>query len=297
MDPLPPLNALRAFEAVSRHMSFTRAADELGMTQSAVSYQIKLLEDRVGKPLFLRKPRQIALSDAGGRLAPKIREAFATMREAVAGLSDDTSRTLVINTLETFAARWLVTRLGSFQLAHPEIAVRLVTTQNYVDFDREEVDVAIRVGTGPWPGLVRHKLMDIRFTPMLSPALAETIGGVREPADILKLPILAPRDHWWPLWLHAAGLDPDALKGRPDHRMSAQALEAGMAIAGIGVGILTPDFYPSELALGQLIQPFDIICTDETATHWLVYAQSRRNAPQIRAFRNWILSQAGVEGG
>ena len=272
MDPnwLPPLNALRVFDSAARHLSFTRAGEELGMTQSAVSYQIRLLEERVGEPLFLRRPRQIALSAAGERLAPRIRDAFDTIRGAFADLRNDVSGTLVINTLQTFASRWLVGRLGSFQLANPQLAVRLVTAQHYVDFSREDVDVTIRVGKGPWPGLARHRLMTISFTPMLSPKLAASIGGVREPADILKLPILAPRDHWWPRWLQAAGLDPDALKDRPDHRMDAQSLEAGMAVAGVGVGILTPEFYPEEIASGRLVQPFDIVCVDETAVHWLV---------------------------
>lgn len=294
---LPPLNALRAFEAVARHMSFTRASDELGMTQSAVSYQIKLLEERIGEPLFLRRPRQIALSAAGERLAPKVKDAFSTIRDAFADLRQDASGTLVINTLQTFASRWLAYRLGSFQLANPGIAVRLVTSGKFVDFDREEVDVAIRVGTGPWLGLDRHRLMDLHFAPMLSPALAESIGGLREPADILKLPILTPRDHWWPLWLEAAGLDPKALEGRADHQLGAQSLEAVMAMAGNGVGLLSPEYYPEELAAGKLILPFDIVCRDPTSVHWLVYAESRRNVPKIRAFKSWILAEAGVSEG
>lgn len=291
-QPLPPLNALRAFEAAARHMSFTRAGEELGMTQSAVSYQIKLLEERVGEPLFLRKPRQLALSAAGERLAPRLTEALELMRDAVASLRQEASGTLVISTLYTFAQRWLMHRLGSFQLAHPAIAVRLLTSQDFVDFQREEVDVAIRVGKGPWPGLAMHKLMNLHFTPMLSPKLAATIGGITEPADLLKLPILTPRDHWWPLWFAAAGLEPAALHQRPDNRLSAQTLEAAMAIAGDGVGMLTPEYYPEELASGQLIQPFDLVCTDETA-HWLVYPESRRSVPKVKAFREWLREQIG----
>ena len=169
---LPPLAAIRAFEAAARHMSFTRAAAELGMTQAAVSYQIKLLEERLGAPLFLRKARSIELTEAGERLAPRTSEAFDLLREAYGRFVEGEQTTLTINTMHTFAAQWLAPRLGTFQLIHPDVAVRLETTQRLVDFAAEEVDVVVRSGHGKWPGLVAHRLLKVRFTPMLSPALA-----------------------------------------------------------------------------------------------------------------------------
>ena len=174
-----PLNAMRVFEAAARHMSFTRAGAELGLTQTAVSYQIKLLEDTLGEQLFLRQPRQVSLTDAGLRLAPKVTEAFAILQDAVTGLKDTSEGTLTIHSTATFASRWLARHLGTFQLENPGIAVRLETSQEVIDFSKTEADLAIRSGKGVWPGLKAHLLMRSHFTPMLSPQLAET--GSRHP--------------------------------------------------------------------------------------------------------------------
>jgi LysR family glycine cleavage system transcriptional activator len=290
MYKLPPLAAVRAFEAAARHASFTRAAEELGMTQAAVSYQIKMLEDRVGGPLFLRRPRQVELTETGRRLAPVLTQAFELMSSAFGELRERLEDRLSISTVPTFATHWLAPRLGSFQLAHPNLAVRLDTSDKYVDFTREEMDAAVRVGRGVWPGLTVHKLMALTFTPMLSPELAESICGIGEPADLLKLPVLGPSDPWWPHWLAAAGLPPDSLKGRPKSFLGSQANEARAAIAGQGVAMLTPEFFTAELASGRLVRPFDLLGLDDDA-FWLVYPQSRRNAPKISAFRSWILDE------
>lgn len=287
---LPPLAAVRAFEAAARHMSFTKAADELGMTQAAVSYQIKLLEERVGAPLFLRRPRQVTLTEIGRRLAPQVRQAFETLSAAFAETRAGTGETLAITTVATFGSNWLAPRIGSFQVAHPKLAVRLDTSSHWVDFTREEMDVAIRVGRGRWPGLVTHRLMALTFTPMLSPQLAESIGGVEEPADLLDLPIIGPGDPWWAMWLEAAGLPPASVEGRPKNLLGSQANEAQAALAGQGVAMLTPEFFATELASGRLIQPFDLLGRDEDC-FWLAYPGSRRNAPKIAAFRAWILSE------
>ncbi len=229
-----PLNALRVFEAAARLMSFTRAGEELGLTQTAVSYQIKLLEDTLGEALFLRRPRQVSLTEAGERLAPKIAEAFAIMGEALANLSDLSEGTLTIHSTATFASRWLARHLGSFRLENPTIAVRLETSQEMIDFSKTEADVAIRTGKGDWPGLRAHFLEKSHFTPMLSPQLAATIGGVKTPADILKLRIIDPGDPWWKLWFAAAGMPDVDLGGRPVSRFGAQAFEAAAAIAAQG---------------------------------------------------------------
>ncbi len=290
-DHLPPLAAIRVFEAAARHLSFTRAAQELGMTQAAVSYQIKLLEERVGSPLFFRRPREVALTEAGLRLAPEVNRAFDILREAFVDLGQREHGTLIVNTMHTFAAQWLAPRLGIFQLRHPEIAVRLETTGRLVDFAREEVDVVVRAGKGVWPGLTAVKLIDVRFTPMLSPALAASIGGVHEPADILKLPLLDADDPWWIFWLDAYGLPHDVLKQQNTPSMNMQTFDAIAAIAGQGVTLLTPEYFQRELAEGRLIQPFERVI-DEGTGYWLAYPEARRNVPKIKAFRDWIVVEA-----
>ncbi|MGK6312551.1 LysR substrate-binding domain-containing protein [Neorhizobium sp. DT-125] len=283
-----PLNALRVFESAARQMSFTRAGEELGLTQTAVSYQIKLLEDTIGEQLFLRRPRQVSLTDAGERLAPKITEAFSIITEAVTNLSDTSEGTLIIHSTATFASRWLARYLGTFQLENPGIAVRLETSQEVIDFSRTEADVAIRTGKGEWPGLRAHFLMKSHFTPMLSPDLAATVGGVKTPEDILKLRIIDPGDPWWRIWFTAAGMPDVDLGGRPSSKFGVQAFEAAAAIAGQGVAILRPEFYADDVALGRLIQPFDLLSDDGT-DYWLVYPEARRNSRKIRAFRDFLL--------
>jgi LysR family glycine cleavage system transcriptional activator len=290
MTALPPLPAIRVFEAAARHQSFTRAASELGMTQAAVSYQIKLLEERVGTPLFLRRPRQVVLTDAGRRLAAAATEAFAILGDAYAAARGDAEGTLCVSTVVTFASNWLARHIGSFQMAHPSLAVRLDTADRVVDLARGDADVGIRSGGGTWPGLVSHQLMRADFTPMLSPKLAESIGGVREPADLLRLPILDPSDPWWRQWFAAAGVAADSLLGRPDSRMGSQAYEGNAAMAGQGVAILTRSFFRADLAEGRLIQPFDLVCDDGHA-YWLVYPEQRRNVAKVRAFRDWLLAE------
>ncbi|GAA5543737.1 MULTISPECIES: LysR substrate-binding domain-containing protein [Brucella/Ochrobactrum group] len=292
VSSLPPLSAIRVFESASRHASFTKAAEELGMTQAAVSYQIKMLEERVGAPLFLRMPRQVKLTELGERLAPSITEAFETMRTAFATLREDAEGVLTISSVATFAANWLVQRLGSFQMEHPLLAVRLDTNDQLIDFTQSEVDLAIRTGTGHWPGLVSHELIKAQFTPMLSPKLAASIGGVREPADLLRLPAIDASDPWWRLWFEAAGVPDPQLRGNTQNRLGAQHLEGRAATAGLGMGILTPAFHTAEVAAGLLIQPFDLLC-DDGRSYWLVYPESRRNVPKIRAFRAWIMGELG----
>ena len=287
---LPPLTALRAFEAAARHGSFTRAAGELGMTQAAVSYQIKVLEDRIGGPLFLRRPREVVLTEAGRRLAPPLTGAFEMMAAAFAEAAGSHDDRLSISTVPTFATNWLAPRLGAFQLANPDLAVRLETADKYVVFGRDEVDVAIRVGGGTWEGLAAHKLMPVTFTPMLSPELVERVGGINEPADLLKLAVIGPDDPWWPQWLATAGLPPGSLDSRPKSHLGTQVNEARAAIAGQGVALLTPAFFSMELESGRLVRPFDIVCTDDDAI-WLVYPHGRRNVPKIAAFRNWLLGE------
>jgi LysR family glycine cleavage system transcriptional activator len=283
-----PLNALRVFEAVAQRLSFTKAADELGMTQTAVSYQVKLLEDTLGEQLFVRQPRRVSLTETGARLQPKLTEAFALIHEALAAAKSVADDTLVINTTATFASHWLARRIGNFQLGAPNIAVRLVTTSSLTDFAVDPSDVAIRFGGGVWPGLVSHHLMDIDFAPMLSPELLSWVGKLDEPRDLLRCKIIDPGDPWWRKWFDAAGVPDADLDGRPRNLFGSQTLEASSALAGHGVAILTPAFYREELSSGRLIMPFPIVGNENTG-YWLTYPESRRNAPKIKAFRDWLI--------
>ncbi len=289
---LPPLAAVRAFEAAARHLSFTRAAEELGMTQAAVSYQIKVLEERLGTPLFLRLTRAVALTPTGRLLAPAASDALDRLASAFAAARQDTGGVLSMSVVPTFAAHWLAPRIGSFQIRNPAIAVRITATRAVADFTRDDVDLAIRSGAGDWPGLVAHRLIPIDFAPMLSPRLAAP-RALGQPADLLKLPLIAPDDPWWPAWFAVHGIDDYTPAGRPITHMGDQHLEARAAIGGQGVAILTPAFYTAEVESGLLVQPFES-AREEGRSYWLCYPEGRRNVPKIRAFRDWILAELEV---
>ncbi|MEP9386669.1 LysR substrate-binding domain-containing protein [Mesorhizobium sp. KR9-304] len=295
---LPPLAAIRAFEAAARLLSFTRAAQELAMTQAAVSYQIKVLEERVGSPLFIRRARQIELTETGRALSASATEALRILAEGFERAKTGGQGTLSISTVPTFAANWFALHLGAFQIAHPSIAVRLESVQRTIDLAQDNIDIGIRTGSkGEWPGLVSHRLFLADFTPMLSPALAATIGGVRQPADLLKLPIMDAGDPWWAMWFDLAGVDArENLAARTRSQLGSQAFEGRAAVAGVGVAILTRALFLPELANGSLIQPFDIVGNDGHA-YWMVYQEARRNVPRIRAFRDWMLAEIGATGG
>lgn len=292
---LPPLAAIRAFEAAARLSSFTRAAEELAMTQAAVSYQIKVLEERVGQPLFIRKPRQVELTETGRALAAGASEALRVLAESYEQARTGGQGTLSISTIPTFAANWFALHLGSFHIAHPAIAVRLEASSHMVDLTQQNIDIGVRTGgKGVWPGLVSHRLFTADFTPMLSPALAATIGGISEPADLLRLPILDAGDPWWAMWFDLAGIDArENLAARTRSQLGSQAFEGRAAVAGVGVAILTRELFAAEIAGGSLIQPFDIVGNDGHA-YWMVYREARRNAPKIRAFRDWMLAETGA---
>lgn len=240
---IPPLAALRAFDAVARHLSFTRAAAELGMTQAAVSYQIRLLEERMGTPLFLRKPREVALTETGALFARPTIEAFEILREAYADPAADSVSTLSISTVPTFAGAWLSPRLGKFQMSNPDLAVRLETNDALVDFAREDISVAIRAGSGNWPGLTAQRLMDVEYAPMLSPELARKYP-LNEPADLLRLPLLDRGDRNWAVWMKQAGVDFWETPPKPGLTLSTDLHEARAALAGYRRGAADAALFP-----------------------------------------------------
>lgn len=291
MRRLPPLAAVRVFEAAARHENFTAAAVELGMTQAAVSYQIRLLEERLGVPLFRREKRRVLLTEAGRRAATPLAAAFDSIDAAFAGLRAENEAVLTISTTTTFANLWLAWRLGGFQLAHPDTAVRMLTDNRIADFAIEDIDVAIRSGSGVWPGLAAHRLMDLAFTPMCAPSFLAAQGGRLDPADLLRLPLISAHDPWWAHWLHDAGLDVGGAR-HTGIRLDSQAHEGRAAMAGQGVAMLTPLFWESDLAAGRLVRPFRHVGTDDSA-YWLVYPEARAKVVKIKRFREWLLGTFG----
>lgn len=307
-DRLPPLNTLRVFDAVVRHMSFTRAAAELGMTQAAVSYQIKLLEERVGAPLLHRLTRKLALTDAGRRLAPVVEDVFVQLRAAFGSLSTRNDGILAITSITTFTSNWLVPRIGKFQMAWPEIAVRLDTDARLVDFSRSEFDLGIRggrVARGMWPGLASDFLISVDLMPFCTPELLAEYGPIASPADMVKMPLIgefnpdspypAGTEADWRSWFLAAG-SPDIEIPPLKSRFATQQLEAAAALAGQGVALLTPIFFRPEIDAGRLV-PVSPVRVKDVESYYLVCLASRRDVPKIRAFRDWIQQELAVDKG
>lgn len=289
-----PLNALRVFEAVARHGSFSRAAEELGMTQTAVSYQIKLLEGHIGDQLFLRQPRQIVNTETAERMLPNVAKGFEHLGDAMLAAVQPSSQTLEIHSSPTFASHWLARNLGGFQLAHPGIAVRLLRVSKITDFGRDPADISIRWGVGPWPEHECHLLGRFSYAPMLSPALAASAGGISQPKHLLRLPIIGAQQDSWGTWFASAGLAPPDLSVHKRHNYIEQDLCANAALAGQGVAILNHIYFAEDLASGRLIAPFNHHCSDEIGI-WLVYPESRRNTPKIKAFREWISAAVAAD--
>lgn len=300
MRKLPPLSAVRVFEAAARHENFTLAAAELGMTQAAVSYQVKALEDRVGAALFVREKGRARLTPLGTRLLPSLTQAFDAIEAAFAVTRAEDEALLTVTTTFTFANAWLAWRLGGFQMAHPDLAVRMSPSNEMVDLRGGDADVAIRSGDGHWEGLESHLLIPITFTPMAAPSfllqVERQLGRPVEPADLPSQPMITPDDHWWDVWFKDAGVP---VENRPRRsgglRLDSQANEGLAAMGGQGFVLLTPDFWQNDLVAGRLVQPFAQVSTRGFA-YWLVYPPERRNLPKVKRFREWLLAElAGTQ--
>ena len=294
MRRLPPLAAVRVFEAAARHLNFTAAAAELGMTQAAVSYQIRVLEERLGLTLFHREKKRVTLTEAGRGAGPLVAQAFDIIDEAFSLARRQSEDVLTISSGQTFASNWLAPRLGQFQVAHPDMAVRVQSSAHIVDFAREEVDVAIRSGTGGWPGLRCHFLFRQHFTPMCSPAFRDRHGGIATADALLRVPLISPDDVWWRRWFAHAGAGAAHVAGRIGLRLEAQSDEGKAAIANQGVALLTPLFWRREIREGWLMPLAETMAYDGTS-YWLVYPERRAAAPKIRRLRDWLLGEMAAE--
>ena len=291
MRKLPPLAAVRVFEAAGRHENFTNAASEMGMTQAAVSYQVRLLEERLGAPLFVREKGRARLSPLGARLLPQLTQAFDSIDAAFAAHREEDEALLTVATTFTFANTWLAWRLGAFQVEHPGIAVRLMTGNTITDLHGGEADIAIRAGAEPWDGLVCEPLMRIDFTPMCTPSFLEKteerLGRKIEPADLMGLPLISPDDPWWDDWFALAGVKAEGRARKAGLRLDSQADEGHAAMGGQGVVLLTPEFWKNDISVGRLVQLFPLNAT-AGFRYWLVYPEHRRRVPKIRHFRKWL---------
>ena len=295
---LPPLNALRAFEAAARHLNFSRAADELTVTPGAVSQQIQNLEDYVGAPLFKRTPKGLLLTDAAQTALPALREAFDRLAEAASMLTAAVDgRRLTLTAAPSFAAKWLVPRLGSFEQKHPQVDVWLSAGLDLVDLSAGEVDVAIRYGGGRYPGLEVHRLIGETVIPVVSPELhAQT--PLNDPRDLANHVLLHdgspdPDDSCpdWTMWLAARGLKSvDGARG-PRFNQSSLVIEA--AVNGRGVALAKRTIAQDDLDAGRLISPLQISTAVDFA-YYLVHPKAKGRLPQVKAFISWIAAEAAA---
>ena len=293
---LPPLNSLRAFEAAARHLNFSRAADELSVTPGAVSQQIQNLEDYVGAALFRRTPKGLLLTDAAQTALPALREAFDRLAEAASLLTAAVDgRRLTLTAAPSFAAKWLVPRLGKFESLHPQVDVWLSAGMDLVDLTAGEVDVAIRYGAGRYPGLETTRLLGETVLPVISPdLLAQT--PLNEPNDLTRHILLhdgspEPDDSCpdWPMWLAARQVKGvDGARG-PRFNQSSLVIEA--AVNGRGVALAKRTLAQADLEAGRLVAPME----DSTAVdfaYYLVHPKAKGRLPQVKAFVNWISAEA-----
>jgi LysR family glycine cleavage system transcriptional activator len=288
---LPSLNGLRAFEAAARHLSFTQAAAELNVTQTAISHQIKRLEQELGIRLFVRQNRALTLTPKAAEYLPGIRAAFNDLRLATDRLlrrEDD--HVLTVSTLASLAAKWLLPRLSTFQEAHPGIDVRITTSTSLVDFQRDNVDAAIRYGRGQWQGLRADWLMADELFPVCSPSLLKGEKPLRCPEDLRDHVLLhtsnANSDDWR-LWLTAAGLPADLSK-QPGITFDLIFMTIQAAIDGIGVAMGRTSYVQDDIAKGRLVVPFKI-APPADAGFYLVSPQARTDSPKLAAFRQWVV--------
>jgi LysR family transcriptional regulator, glycine cleavage system transcriptional activator len=308
---LPPLNALRAFEAAARHLSVKKAAIELNVTPAAVSHQIRMLEDYLGVQLFHRYNRALELTDAARASLPKLREGFDCLVQAVERLRSHVSGgVLTVSAAPSFAARWLMPRLHRFIAAHPEVDVRVSARMRRVSVDGkgdvaeratveawlDDSDIAILYGRGNYPTLWVRKLLDLTLTPICSPQLLQGDHPIKAPSDLGQHMLLHDdtgdlydNEPFWDVWLREAGVTGvDARRG-PHFSHAVLAFEA--AIDAVGVVATMPVLAAEDLAAGRLVAPFDLRVPLASA-YYLVCHESASTRPAVALFRDWLLEEA-----
>lgn len=283
---LPPLPALRSFEAAARLESFSRAAQELHVTHGAVSHQVRALEEFLGTPLFARNGRRVSLTGDGRQFAERVRGALRDIADAAnAFRRPDRANRLTVSMLPSFAARWLMPRLGRFLAAHPEIAVNVHASMELADFERDEVDMAVRFGRGGWPGLEVERFMDDEYFPVASPNLNN--GRLPEkPADLVRFPLMTPGDEPWAQWFKAAGMEVPRPSG-PIFNDAGLLLQA--AIDGRGIALTRRSIAEGDMAAGNLVRLFDV-SVKAPESYYLVWPLGRASE-KVLAFRAWMLEE------
>ena len=282
-----PLNALRAFEASARHLSFTRAGLELRVTQAAVSQQVKALEGSLGAELFRRLPRGLALTDEGQALLPAVAETFGRLKETLERFKDgDFTHAVTVGVVGTFATGWLLPHLASFAKAHPRIDVRILTNNNRVDIAGEGLDYAIRFGDGSWHATQSTHLLTPPLTPLCAPALAPKL---RRPADLKQVTLLRSyRPDEWARWFETARCPLPHIKG-PIFDSSITMAQA--ATQGAGVALLPARMFAEEIRRKRLMQPFDTEVV--LGAYWLTSLRSKRPTPAMQSFKTWLTREIG----
>ncbi len=285
---LPPLNSLKSFEAAGRLLSFTRAANELNVTQAAVSHQIKVIEDFLGLSLFIRYPRKLALTEQGRLLLPEVIEAFDRVSNAVGAISKEPSSKMIsVRLAPSFAAKWLSPRLKYFWLQHPEIDLCLYHAHPAVEFDREQIDIAVTYGKGDWPGVVADPILSLDFYPVCTPAFMSNDRPLSNIDNLRYYSLLHDANYeCWSDWLKLAGLQEiNANKGTiiDDTNVLIQA-----AVDGQGVALGSSTFVQDLLDSGRLIKPFDITLVNDFA-YYVVCPEAHLKNPSVQAFKDWLL--------
>ena len=274
-------------------MSFTKAADELAVTQAAISHQVKALEDWLGRKLFHRVNRGLRLTDDGLVLLPTLTDSLDRMHAAVSRLSrEDAAKRLTVSTMDSFAAGWLVPRLRHFRHHYPEIDVRVTTSDVAVDFATSDVDMAVRYGTGPWPGTHTVPLFEEEVFPVCSPELIDGPHPLREPGDLRHHTLLHDdMTITWRMWLTAAGVQGvDAERG-PMYMHSNLVMQA--AVSGEGVALGRSRLAADDIAAGRLVRPFALGLASNFS-YFIVCAEGTEEVPKIVAFRDWLLAEAAA---
>ena len=290
---LPSLNALRAFAVAATHLNLAEAAKELFVTPSALSHQIRNLEQHLGVSLFHRTRRGLRLTDAGETILPGIREAFDLIGDSLSRLhAPKASNILHVSMLSTFAMRWFIPRLFRFQQRHPDIEVRISTSIELADLERGDIDCAIRSGRGHWLGIKADRLFAEHFTPVCSPSLLGSETPLNKPADLKDHTLLHAklRPDDWRIWLIAAGLP--NLESRQIQMFETRNFAIAAAIRGLGVAIIDPALITEELKDSRLIQPFPQTLPTESA-YYFVYPDRKQEKPALALFRQWLLDEAG----